>query len=326
VIKINILDQSPIREGVSHIQALENTVKVAQYCEKLGYHRYWLSEHHELSRFAGSSPEILVPIIANRTERIRVGAGGVLSPNHNSYKIAESFSQMMDFFPGRIDLGIGRSAGGNDEVLAKLRNGFVSRPHSEFVTELYEHLGQIQKERYLHEAQYPDLWLLGSSAEFSNYPLFENFKYCYGHFIRSNGGLKTVKEFREKYFEKFAKEPYLSVAVHCVCSDDASVLKTMVRAYGISLIRQLKGVENILPSLKTVKSYILTATEKDQIQNNLSTNGVLIGSGEAVASELRLIAKAYSAQELVIVTHGYDLESRMESLHSIVRNFYRNAP
>lgn len=320
-VKINILEQSPIREGVTHRQALENTVKVAQVAEKWGYSRFWLSEHHELSRFAGNSPEILIPIIAGQTESIRVGAGGMLSPNHSPYKVAEVFSQIVDFFPGRIDLGIGRAPGGDDEVLKKLRLG-APIPHSEFLSDLCEHLQKLQEERYLHEGEVPDLWLLGSSPEFATYTQFPQFKMCYGHFIRSNGGLKTVREIRTRFQELHKSDPYIAIAVHVICSDNTAVLKNMVRAYGVSLLYHLNGKEVLLPSLKTVESYVLSSEEKERIQNAMSTNGVVIGTGSSVAEELKVLAEAYGASELTIVTHGYDLESRMESLETLAKHFF----
>ena len=109
--RLSILDQSPVSEGMTGAQALHNTVELAQLADRLGYHRYWVSEHHGTPMLAGPAPEALIGPIASATERIRVGSGGVMLPHYSPFKVAESFSLLSGLFPGRIDLGIGRAAG-----------------------------------------------------------------------------------------------------------------------------------------------------------------------------------------------------------------------
>src|SRR3954449_5106021 len=109
--RLSVLDQSPISEGASGPEALSNTIDLAQLTDALGYHRYWVAEHHGGLMLAGPSPEALIGPIASATERIRVGSGGVMLPHYSPFKVAESFSVLAGLFPGRIDLGLGRAAG-----------------------------------------------------------------------------------------------------------------------------------------------------------------------------------------------------------------------
>src|SRR3954470_5543246 len=108
---LSVLDQSPIAEGSSGAQALRNTIDLARLCDELGYHRYWVAEHHGGEMLAGPSPEALIGPVAAATTRIRVGSGGVMLPHYSPFKVAETFSLLAGLFPERIDLGIGRAAG-----------------------------------------------------------------------------------------------------------------------------------------------------------------------------------------------------------------------
>src|SRR5580765_2374714 len=109
--RISILDQSPISEGSSGPEALQRTIDLARLADELGYHRYWVAEHHGGGMLAGPAPEVLIGPIASATERIRVGSGGVMLPHYSPFKVAETFSVLSGLYPGRIDLGIGRAAG-----------------------------------------------------------------------------------------------------------------------------------------------------------------------------------------------------------------------
>src|SRR5690554_1407079 len=106
---LSILDQSPIPYGSSHTEAIQNTVHLAQYAERLGYHRFWVSEHHDSNRLAGSSPEVLMSHLAAKTSTIRIGSGGVMLPHYSAYKVAENFRTLEALYPNRIDLGLGRA-------------------------------------------------------------------------------------------------------------------------------------------------------------------------------------------------------------------------
>ena len=123
MIKLSVLDQSPVRSGGTAAQAIDETIRLAQKAESLGYHRYWLAEHHGTDGFAGSSPEIMVTRVAAATKQIRVGSGGVMLSHYSPLKVAENFSLLENMFPDRIDLGIGRAPGSDGLTAAALAYG-----------------------------------------------------------------------------------------------------------------------------------------------------------------------------------------------------------
>lgn len=123
MIKLSILDQSPVSEGMTHAQALQKTAELAIEAERLGYHRFWVSEHHSAANLAGSSPEVLISHLAARTRAIRVGSGGVMLPHYSAYKVAENFRVLEGLYPGRIDLGLGRAPGGMPIATRALQEG-----------------------------------------------------------------------------------------------------------------------------------------------------------------------------------------------------------
>src|SRR5712664_17241 len=122
MLRLGVLDQSPVRSGGAVADAIHETLDLAEACDRLGYHRYWLAEHHSTPGLAGSSPEVLIGQVAARTSRIRVGSGGVMLQHYSSLKVAESFRVLETLFPGRIDLGIGR-APGSDQMTARALGG-----------------------------------------------------------------------------------------------------------------------------------------------------------------------------------------------------------
>ena len=122
-IKLSALDQSPIGENSNAKEALKNTITLAKELEKLGYHRFWVSEHHDTKSLAGSSPEILISSIAAQTQKIRVGSGGVMLPHYSPYKVAENFKLLEALYPNRIDLGLGRAPGGMPLVIRAMQQG-----------------------------------------------------------------------------------------------------------------------------------------------------------------------------------------------------------
>src|SRR5207237_2035608 len=125
VLRLGVLDQSPVRTGMTAAEAVQETLELAQAAERLGYHRYWLAEHHATPGLAGSCPEVLIGQVATRTSRIRVGSGGVMLSHYSALKVAETFRMLETLFPGRIDLGIGRAPGSDQRTAWALAGGGI---------------------------------------------------------------------------------------------------------------------------------------------------------------------------------------------------------
>src|SRR6201997_2348641 len=141
---LSVLDQSPIAEGSSGAQALRNTIDLARLCDELGYHRYWVAEHHGGPMLAGPSPEALIGPIAAATSRIRVGSGGVMLPHYSPFKVAETFSLLAGLFPGRIDLGLGRAAGTDQMTTFALQRDRGQASPDDFPQQLAELLAYLE--------------------------------------------------------------------------------------------------------------------------------------------------------------------------------------
>src|SRR5262245_25476428 len=133
---LSVLDQSPIRWGATPRQALAETIELAKLVDRLGYHRYWLAEHHNSNAFAGTAPEILIDRVAAETRQLRVGSGGVMLTHYSPLKVAECFRMLETLHPGRIDLGIGRAAGATVRTTAALQAGPVADPIEAFPDKL----------------------------------------------------------------------------------------------------------------------------------------------------------------------------------------------
>src|SRR5712671_8155386 len=140
MLRLGVLDQSPVRSGGAAADALHETLELAELCDRLGYHRYWLAEHHSTPGLAGSSPEVLIGQVAARTSRIRVGSGGVMLQHYSPLKVAESFRVLETLYPGRIDLGIGR-APGSDQLTARALAGPFGGSIEDFPSKIADVLG-----------------------------------------------------------------------------------------------------------------------------------------------------------------------------------------
>src|ERR671938_1536791 len=143
-LRLSVLDQSPVSEGSTGAQALRNTLDLARLADALGYHRYWVAEHHGGPMLSGPSPEVLIGPIASATERLRVGSGGVMLPHYSPLKVAESFSVLAGLFPGRIDLGIGRAAGTDPMTTLALQRDRRQAAPDDFPAQLAELLAYFE--------------------------------------------------------------------------------------------------------------------------------------------------------------------------------------
>ena len=198
MLRLSVLDQSPISEGSTGSQALHNTIDLARLTDRLGYHRYWVAEHHGGTMLAGPSPEVLIGPIAANTQRIRVGSGGVMLPHYSPLKVAESFSVLAGLFPERIDLGLGRAAGTDPLTTYALQRDRRSAAPDDFPDQLVELLAYLNGtfpdgHRFARLAdlpgrpEAPEPWLLGSSPQSAVWAAQLGLPYAFADFISPEG-------------------------------------------------------------------------------------------------------------------------------------------
>jgi luciferase family oxidoreductase group 1 len=234
---LSVLDQSPIRSGGTAAQAIQETLQLAELADRLGYHRYWLAEHHSSAGLAGSAPEVLIGQVASRTSRIRVGSGGVMLSHYSALKVAENFRVLEALFPGRIDLGIGRAPGSDQRTARALRQGPGALGLEHFPQQLADLIAFLHDELPPNHPftgvrampagpTAPPLWILGSSGEGALLAAHFGTAFSYAHFINAEGGTEATRAYRESFRPSpRLAAPQASVAAFVICADTAPAPK-----------------------------------------------------------------------------------------------------
>src|ERR671914_2874034 len=245
--RLSVLDQSPIPEGSTGAQALRNTLDLARAADRLGYHRYWVAEHHGGGMLAGPAPEVLIGPIASVTERIRVGSGGVMLPHYSPLKVAESFSLLSGLFPGRIDLGIGRASGTDPMTAFALQRDRRTASPDDFPQQLAELLahydGGFPADHPFARLgaslpggdERPEVWLLGSSAQSAVWAAQLGLPYAFADFINPRGA-EIVASYRER-----AAEPRTAIGVWAICADTDAEAERLATSIAMSFAMLRRG-------------------------------------------------------------------------------------
>jgi luciferase family oxidoreductase group 1 len=322
-----VLDQSPVRSGGTATDSVLETLELAQAAERLGYHRYWLAEHHATPGLAGSCPEILIGQVAARTSRIRVGSGGVMLSHYSALKVAESFRMLELLFPGRIDLGIGRAPGSDGRTARVLRH--VPEPSgAEFfpdqLTELIAFLGDTAtpgEVRAMPEVTgVPALWLLGSSDQSAMLAAHFGAAFSFAHFINGEGGAEITRAYTQTFRPSAAlAAPQASAAVFVVCADTEAEAWRLARSRELFILRLHSGRPGRYPSVEEAEAYPYTAHERAVVEYN--RRRTIAGTPEQVRARLTALAAEYGVDELVIVTITHDPKARLRSYELVAQAF-----
>ncbi|MFC5269846.1 LLM class flavin-dependent oxidoreductase [Adhaeribacter terreus] len=328
-IKLSVLDQSPVRKGGTAAQALLETTELAKFTEKLGYTRFWVSEHHNTASLAGSSPEVLIAHLANQTNRIKLGSGGVMLPNHSALKVAENFRLLETLFPGRIDLGMGR-APGTDRYTASLlnpSNTFNENDFTQQLVDLTHYLNDgitgpnLTKIKAAPLAQtVPELWLLSSSGQSGVFAAHFGMGFSFAHFINPNGGAKMMKLYREHFQpSEHLKEPKANVAIFVMVADTEEKAQQLQAVMDVQMLKIEKGVrEGILP-YEEIKDQQFTEEEKERIDYNRKR--MISGTPAQVKPRLEKLAQEYGIDEIIAVTITHDFADRLRSYELLAEMF-----
>src|SRR5437660_3874860 len=227
MLRLGVLDQSPVRSGATPAEAIRETLDLARAADRLGYHRYWLAEHHSTPGLAGPSPEVLIPQVAALTSGIRVGSGGVMLQHYSPLKVAESFRVLETLYPGPIDLGIGRAPGSDQLTARALRDGGSPEYFPQQVSDLVGFLhgtlppghvyGQVLAMPTGPTA--PQMWLLGSSDQSAAVAAHFGTGFSFAHFINQDGGAEVTRAYRRQFRPSpWLDTPRSSAPVFGVCA------------------------------------------------------------------------------------------------------------
>ena len=322
--RISVLDQSPIPEGSTGADALGNTLDLARLTDSLGYHRYWVAEHHGGPMLASASPEALIGPIASATSRIRVGSGGVMLPHYSPFKVAETFSILAALYPGRIDLGIGRASGTDPLTTFALQRDRRTASPDDFPDQLAELLAYLENDlpaehpfARLAEVlpgrpDMPALWLLGSSPQSAVWAAQLGIPYAFADFINP-GGSEIAAVYRERFAagDRRRSAPMTAVAAWVLCADSDEEAQRLAASSRMTLTLLRRG--QLIPVPPVEKAIAFLQSEGKPLDGSLPGRRGIIGSPETVRSGIEELAAAYQADEVIVVTITHDHAARRRS-------------
>jgi len=326
--RLSVLDQSPISAGSTGPQALANTLDLARLADELGYHRYWVAEHHGGPMLAGPSPEVLIGPIAAATERIRVGSGGVMLPHYSPLAVAESFSLLSGLFPGRIDLGVGRAAGTDPITMYALQRDRRQASPDDFPEQLSELLAHLEDSlpadhpfarisRSLPgRPEAPEPWLLGSSRQSAIWAAQLGLPYAFADFINRDGA--AIATDYQRRFDPGVRlpAPRTAVATWALAADTEEEAWRLTASSRMAMTMLRRGRLIAVPPVEQALRFL--AAEGKPVAGS---RRITAGTPDQVRAELETLAQQYGADELIVVTITFDHAARRRSYELIADAF-----
>ena len=326
-LRLSVLDQSVASAGRPQDESIRHTVALAEHCERLGYERFWLSEHHGLPAIVGTAPEVLMAAIAARTTRIRIGSAGVMLPHYSAFKVAEQFRVLEALAPGRIDLGVGR-APGTDQRTSRLLNpdAGAAEHFPQQVRELHAwvcgedlpegHAGRgIQA--FPRGATTPQLWMLGSSGYGAQLAGHFGLPYSFAHFITDGEGCEeALALYRHLFRPGRIAQPQANACVWALAADtEEEAWRLFASRERARVDRQSGRLGALLPPHEALRPY---NPAEEAFRQGLRSRA-LVGTGEQVVQKLRSLAGELQVDELVVITWTWDPLAQRRSYELLAR-------
>jgi len=328
-LRLSVLDQTPVPEGSTGSSALRNSIDLARHAESLGFHRYWVAEHHGSPMIAGPSPEVLISAIAWSTPRIRVGSGGVMLPHYSALKVAENFSVLAGLFPNRIDLGLGRAAGTDSETAFALQRDRRQRSPDDFPQQLSELLGYLydrlpRDHPFRRLAALPGLperpepWLLGSSHQSAIWAAELGLPYAFADFINP-AGAEIAALYRDRFTpsDELA-EPHVMVAVSAISADENAEAERLASSMRMAITLLRAGSSIAIPTVETALEFLGRHPSPQSLPMG---RRAIVGDAQTVKRGLEAVAREYGADEVMVVTITHDHDARRHSYELIADAF-----
>lgn len=328
---LSVLDVSPVSSGSSGAQALRNTLDLARLTDQLGYERYWLAEHHNLPLIASSAPEVMIGHVANVTERIRVGAGGIMLPNHAPLKVAETFRVLEALHPRRIDLGIGR-APGTDPVTAtalrRSRDGLEAEDFPQQFGELLAFSGDGFPEGHPfrsvvaipNDVGLPPIWLLGSSGYSAKAAGEMGLGYAFASHFSPADPAPAMHAYRQSFEpSRTFERPSAVLAVAVVCAETDERAEQVASSMELAWVRMRSGNPSPLPSPEEARAHPYTPAERVLAEAYRSMQ--VVGGPSSVRAGIEELADRTAADEVMVTTNVYDHAERLRSYELLAEVF-----
>jgi len=335
-LKLGVLDQSPVTAGNTAGQALQRSIELAKLADRLGYTRFWMSEHHAMEALASTAPEILLARIGAETARIRIGSGGIMLPHYSAFKVAEVFRTLHALYPGRVDLGIGRAPGGGPIESLALKRDRGSKMLDDFpnqVSELLAYLGGYGEEfrfpaghpfaglRVAPETPgSPQVWMLGSSMWSSRAAAEFGLPYAFAHFFSGTGTREAIGNYQRSFAATARRaQPQATAAVGAICAETqqeadylATSMQLLRRRIRMNDRRPVEAPEDAIHELK-----LLGGAMPDEGEWPV----YFVGTPERVRAQMEAMAFALNIDELLVNTIVWDHTARMRSYELLAREF-----
>jgi luciferase family oxidoreductase group 1 len=331
MLPLSVLDLSPVPAGGTGAQALRNSIDLARLCDALGCTRYWVAEHHNMPAIASSAPDIMIGQIAAVTERIRVGSGGVMLPNHAPLMVAERFKVLEALFPGRIDLGLGRAPGTDPATSYALRRRQGVSEEDDFL-ERFNELMMLETRAFpqghpFHNVRampsdvpLPPIYLLGSSDYSAQLAGHIGAAFAFAHHFANFDAREAMRLYRENFRPSPAhKEPYAILATHVVCADSDAEAERLAGTVDLNFVRRAKGEYQPLASPEDAAAYDYSPVDRARIAQNRER--LAVGAPATVKAKLMPLINATEADELMVTTMIYSHDARKRSYELLAEAF-----
>lgn len=335
-LKISIVDQSPVHNGRGQTQALRDTLELAKLADELGYHRYWIAEHHATESYASPCPEIVIGQIAANTRRIRVGSGGVMLSHYSPYKVAEVFKTLEAYHPDRIDLGFGRAPGGGEassRALAypnspgnaqqfpsqvALLTGFVDG--EDFKDTVFEGLKTTPQDSHA-----PQLWTLGSSDGSIDLAAHFGLGFVLALFIGTHERpASIISRYKQQFKARAAgfQTPQAMIAQAVICADSKEEAQLLAASHTYWKVLAFRhGIRESLRPPEECMDLFKQLSPSDQAYFIETRDSMVTGTAEQCAEQLQTQADYYNVDEILAVAVTYDFVARRDSYEKLARQF-----
>ena len=323
MVNLSVLDLAYIGEGFTPADALNNTLDLAQHAEAAGFTRFWLAEHHNLAGIASAATAVCICHVAGGTKSIRVGAGGIMLPNHSPMVIAEQFGTLATLFPDRIDLGLGRAPGTDQHTLRALRRGpEASEYFPQDVVELQALLGPPQENQTIHAIPGEDtnvpLWILGSSLFGAQLAAMLGLPYAFASHFAPQALMQAISVYRERFEpSKQLAEPYVMVGCNVIVADTEAEAKRLFTSPQQNFARMVRGARGQLPPpIDDIESF-WSSMEKAHASSMLTCS--FYGSAATIKGKLTPFIEATAADELMVAAAIWDRRARVRSFELLAQ-------
>jgi luciferase family oxidoreductase group 1 len=325
-IKISVLDLATVNQGGNAAEAIRNTVKIAQHTEALGYHRFWLAEHHNMEHIASSATAVLIGHVAAATKHMRVGSGGIMLPNHSPLMVAEQFGTLETLYPGRIDLGLGRAPGTDQVTAMALRRGNLQTSYQfpADVKELQRFFGNtdpLAKVRaFPGEGLNIPIWILGSSTDSAYLAAQMGLPYAFATHFAPRQFESALEIYRRNFVPSDQlTAPYVMACVNVIAADreeEAMHLSTSLYRLFLGILTNSRS--GLLPP-GPLPEIFNSPEVQDAVQSMISCT--FIGSKEQVKASLGGFVEEHQLNEVMVTSHIYDLEAKLRSFTLLMEAF-----